>query len=148
MAIFLVAVALNYVWEVAQAPLYAGWKGWDNIWWHCFVASLGDGLLVWLIFGAGWAVFGRFDWYLYPNVAAFGLMLAAGLGIGVGVEWIAVDILDRWAYAPGMPIVPGLGIGLVPILQMLLLPPLIFHLVARWIGRKNIHDAARDIARG
>jgi len=31
--------------------------------------------------------------------------------------------------------VPGLGVGLVPVAQMLVLPPLIFRAVARWQGR-------------
>ena len=51
--IFIVAVALNYLWEVAQAPLYVGLEDWRSVWWHCFVAALGDGILVWLIFVVG-----------------------------------------------------------------------------------------------
>jgi len=34
-----------------------------------------------------------------------------------------------------MPLVSGLGIGLVPVLQMLVLPPLIFRVVAARHGR-------------
>ena len=146
MAMFLVAVAVNYVWELAQAPLYAGWTGWDNIWWHCFVASLGDGILVWIIFATGWAVFRRFDWIADPDARAIGVMLAAGLGIALAIEWLAVHILERWTYGPRMPVIPVIGIGLVPVLQMLLLPPLIFRIVAGWSGRKHARDRERRIA--
>src|SRR5438445_524792 len=45
-AIFVVAVLGNYPWELAQAPLYAGMESFRTVAWHCFVASLGDGLLV------------------------------------------------------------------------------------------------------
>jgi hypothetical protein len=130
--LFFIAVALNYVWEIAQAPLYAGMALWGNIWWHCFVASLGDGVLVCLIAAVGWAAFGRRGWYRHPGAQAYGVMLASGLGIGLGVELVAVHLLNRWAYAPGMPLIPGLGVGLVPVAQMLLLPPLIFRMAARW----------------
>ena len=43
--IFVIAVTLNYLWEVAQAPLYVGFEDWSLVWRHCFVAALGDGEL-------------------------------------------------------------------------------------------------------
>ena len=129
--IFIVAVALNYLWEVAQAPLYVGLGNWSSVWWHCFVAASGDGLLVWLIFVIGWIAFRRFDWYAHPNSRALAVMLMAGLLIGMGVEWLAIHKLGRWAYTVDMPLLPGLDIGLAPVMQMLLLPPLIFRIAAR-----------------
>lgn len=55
-AIFIVAVLCNYPWELAQSPLYVGMTQFRTIAWHCFKASLGDGLLVLIIFVVGWAV--------------------------------------------------------------------------------------------
>ena len=53
--VFIVAVLLNYLWELAQAPLYVGLGGYNTgMFWHCFVASLGDGIMVLLIVAAGW----------------------------------------------------------------------------------------------
>jgi hypothetical protein len=57
-------------------------------------------------------------------------MLTAGLVLAMLVEWVAVHRLGRWAYAERMPMVPGLGIGLVPIAQMIILPPIIFRMAA------------------
>jgi hypothetical protein len=57
-------------------------------------------------------------------------MLTTGLVIGIAIEWIAVHLLRRWMYTTRMPLVPGLAIGVVPIAQMLVLPPVIFRLVA------------------
>ncbi len=131
-SIFVVAAVFNYAWELAQSPLYVGMGSWDQVWWHCFVASLGDGLLVLLIFSAGWAIWQRQDWFAQPGVAGYTVMLLVGLGIGIGVEWIAVHIVGRWAYTERMPLVPGLGVGLLPILQMLILPPLIFWVATAW----------------
>jgi hypothetical protein len=134
LVVFIVAVALNYPWEVAQAPLYAGFANWSSVWWHCFVAALGDGILVWLIFVIGWITFRRFNWYAQPGSRALALMLLAGLFIGFGIEWVAINLLGRWAYTVDMPLLPGLDVGLVPVLQMLLLPPAIFRIAARWNG--------------
>jgi L-cystine uptake protein TcyP (sodium:dicarboxylate symporter family) len=61
-------------------------------------------------------------------------MLSAGLVIGIVVEWLAVHLLARWNYTDRMPIIPWIGIGWVPVLQMVVLPPLIFVFTA--IGRK------------
>ena len=133
--IFVVAVLANYLWELAQAPLYFGMESFRAVWWHCFVASLGDGLLVLGIFATGWVILRRHTWFVHPGVAGYGVMVAAGLVIGVTVEWVAVHIFARWMYTAWMPRVPGLAVGLVPVLQMLVLPPFIFHLVARWRGR-------------
>jgi hypothetical protein len=57
-------------------------------------------------------------------------MLIAGLAIAVTVELAAVHALGRWEYAARMPILPGLGVGLSPVAQMLVLPPIIFRVVA------------------
>lgn len=57
--IFMVAVLFNYPWELVQSPLYVGMEGFSAVWWHCSVASLGDGVLVLLIFAAGWVMLRR-----------------------------------------------------------------------------------------
>ena len=130
--LFIIAVTLNYFWEVAQAPLYLGFENWNSVWWHCFVAALGDGVLVCLIFLVGWITFRRFDWYAHPNSRTCTVMFVTGLVIGIGIEWVAVNMLGRWTYTVNMPLLSGLDVGLVPVLQMLLLPPVIFRIAARW----------------
>lgn len=107
------------------------------MWWHCFVASLGDGILVWIIYLVGWSAFRQSDWFIQPGGWHYSVMLAAGLIIGIVVEWIAVHSVNRWAYTALMPLIPGLAIGLVPVLQMLILPPVIFRIVAAWAQTQN-----------
>lgn len=141
-AIFAVAVPLNYVWEITQGFLYVGMDYGKDIWWHCLVASLGDGLLVWIIHLVGWGAFRSSDWFMLPNRGRYAVMLATGLAIGIAVEWVAVHLLHRWSYTDEMPLVPGFGIGLVPILQMLLLPPVIFAVAAKWGSRREARTRA------
>jgi hypothetical protein len=138
-ALFVVSVILNYFWEIGQGFLYVGMDSWENIWWHCFVASLGDGLVVWTIHAAGWSFFRRADWFMYPQLKSYGVMLITGLIIAVAVEWLAVHVLQRWTYTADMPVLPGANIGIAPLLQMLILPPLIFHIVARGL-KKTTHE--------
>lgn len=124
--VFTVAVALNFPWEMLQAPLYRMDTGRRPAWLHCFRASLGDGLLVLLILVAGAGILGGLDWFRRPGGRGYAWMLISGLCIAVAIEWTAVHMLERWSYRPAMPVLPGLGIGVVPIAQMMVLPPLIF----------------------
>jgi hypothetical protein len=136
-SIFVVAVLLNYPWELAQAPLYMGMEDYNaEVFWHCFVASLGDGIMVLLIVAAGWFTLRQPDWFVRPGFSGYVVMIAAGLLLAVLVEWMAVHKLERWAYAERMPKLPGLGVGLVPIAQMLILPPIIFRIVT-FIGSRK-----------
>lgn len=137
-ALFIVATSLNFPWEISQAFLFEGMDSTQALVWHCFVAALGDGVMVWLIYLVGWAAFGRTDWFVRPCRKQYGVMLGTGLVLAIAVEWVAVDQLQRWAYTGQMPMIPGLGIGLTPVLQMLFLPPLIFYAVGRWRGPKTL----------
>ena len=132
--IFVVAVLGNYPWELAQAPLYVGMGGVRTIWWHCFVASLGDGLMVLGIVAGGGVILRRPAWFVRPGVQGVIVMVVVGLVLGVTVEWVAVHVLQRWGYTARMPRLPGLDVGLVPVVQMLVLPPLIFRAVAKLQG--------------
>jgi hypothetical protein len=131
-AIFAVAVVVNFVWEMAQMLYYAGTGG-PGATWYCLLASLGDGLLVLLIFAAGWMALRRSSWYARPGVGGYLLMLTTGFVIGIVVEWVAVRVAGTWSYTPRMPLLPGTQTGLLPVAQMLVLPPLIFRLAAAWV---------------
>jgi hypothetical protein len=137
-SVFIVAVLLNYLWELAQAPLYVGLERYTAaVFWHCFVASLGDGFMVLLIVVAGRISLRRWDWFEHPGVPGYLVMFITGLTLAVLAESVAVHILGRWQYTVNMPTVPGLDVGLVPIAQMLLLPPLIFRTVALLASKRR-----------
>ncbi len=134
-ALWVVAVIVNYPWELAQSGLFAQTVDRGVPWWHCFVASLGDGVLVCVIYACGWAMFRRADWFKRPRPAQYALMLTSGGLIGVVVEWVAVHLAHRWSYTSAMPLLPVLYIGVVPVLQMLVLPLVVFRMVSTWPHR-------------
>lgn len=136
--IFVIAVVVNYAWEIAQVPFFVGLEyNWATLW-HCFVASLGDGIMLWIIYVVGLAVFRRKDWFADGSLSHYAVMLLTGLILSIAVEWIALEVLNRWAYNTKMPMIPVLDIGLMPVLQMLLLPPLIFSVVTRLERRHSV----------
>ena len=144
--IYVIAVAFNLVWELVQAPLYVGMGDFRKTWWVCLLASLGDGLLLLLIFAVGWLMLRQRDWFVRPGVRGYALMLATGLVIAVSIEFAAVYLMVRWEYTSRMPVVPGLGVGLTPVAQMLVLPPLIFHVVAVWCRRAAMNGRGGNVS--
>lgn len=112
---------LNLIWENLQMPLYTGYA-WHAIWGiNCVKASLGDIRIV-LVMYISVAVFrNKFDWFRnYSKVDIF-LFLVIGLFISIGFEKFAL-VTNRWQYSDLMPIIPFIYVGLVPVLQMLILP--------------------------
>lgn len=116
----------NLVWEAAHMPLYTLWNAAPVrrivlYGLHCTAGDVlvaGAALLIALFVLAtpGWPHTG------YRRVAAGAVVL--GLAYTGVSEWVNVRLVDRWAYAPTMPLVPGLGTGLTPLLQWLVLPPI------------------------
>lgn len=135
-ALLLVAFALNWLWEMMQMPTYREMAGrpWRETLKICTVATLGDVLITFAVFGVGalaagqlrWATTGR--WNVYATVALLGGACAAV------IEWRAL-ISGRWSYTERMPIVPILEVGLWPFLQLVLLIPATF-LVAAWWSKR------------
>ncbi|HZE72675.1 MAG TPA: hypothetical protein VE135_24455 [Pyrinomonadaceae bacterium] len=137
LVIYVIAVLLNYVWELAESPLYVGISHLRKIWWHCGIAAIGDAFLVLIIYTAGWLIFRNPSWFKKPGWRGYLLMLGAGLVISSGIEFVAVNIFSLWAYKRPMPLLPGFGVGLAPVAQMVVLPALTFHALAAWQERKS-----------
>jgi hypothetical protein len=128
LVIFAVSVVTNYVWELAQSPLFAAASHRGPIWLHCLIASFGDGLMVLMLFAIVSLAARRNDWFIHPTLSDYVVLAGAGAALAAFVEVAAVHLLRRWTYTDNMPVIPRLQIGLVPVLQMLVLPPLIFRI--------------------
>jgi hypothetical protein len=128
--LFAVAVAVNFVWEMAQSVLFAPMGGWMQATWRCVAASLGDGVMVLIIAATGWLWFRRADWMVRPGIAGYALMATAGIAIAVLVERHALAT-GRWAYTGRMPLLPVVRVGLVPVLQMAIVPAVVFRVAGR-----------------
>nr|WP_281721819.1 hypothetical protein [Nitrosomonas nitrosa] len=123
------AFALNWVWENAQAPLYKGYAGFSQDVWMCTVATLGDVAIVaviWLIVAFSWR---DPAWHRRCSLNQTLVAILLGVVIAIAIEYRALASA-RWDYDV-MPLIPFTGIGLVPILQMAILPSILFRLMDR-----------------
>lgn len=135
--VLLFAFLLNFPWEFLQVPFFRDMPAMDH--WEavrvCTQVTGGDALIA--LFGF-WVValcWRSRDWIRRPRAAQVGVFVLVGVLVTIGFEWHATVIAERWTYAEHMPVLPVLGTGLLPLMQWLVLPPLIVWLVYRQIGR-------------
>lgn len=122
--VFLVSVALFFVWEKLQMPYYIGMGYYDLAsWLMCFQAAIGDGVIVVAILAGGRLLFRDWRWPVRYTPARILFLLAAGFAVILVIEVTAI-IFDRWSYSEAMPVVTiaGYQVGLVAVAQMLLMP--------------------------
>ncbi len=133
------AFLLNYPWEFLQVPFFAGMASaphWDAVQ-FCTGATLGDAGIALISFWAVAAVAGSRAWILEPSAPHVLGFIAVGVGITVVAEWIATEVLHRWAYAERMPTLPVLGTGILPLLQWIVVPPLVVWFVRRHLAGRH-----------
>ena len=129
----LFAFLLNFVWEFLQVPFFQAMPDlahWDAVK-ICVFATLGDVGIALVAFWSVAAMSYARSWILSPSGQQVLAFVTVGVLITVVAEWLATDVLNRWAYATSMPTLPLLGIGLLPLLQWLILPPLVVWFVRR-----------------
>jgi amino acid transporter len=126
----------NLVWEVAQAPLYGGFISFSRNFFMCLIASIVDAVTILLIY-MGFAVYYRdLKWLVRFNWKDVVLVMAVGFLIAVIYEKWALAV-EQWSYGSQMPMVPATDIALLPVLQMMLLPPLTFYLTKMIVERNR-----------
>jgi len=124
-AAFAIAFVLNVVWENAHMPLYKNFSGASSSL-QRFIRSLSDSFkdsLIILTFYAipGLAIMTSMQWPWHASLYQHFLLMFLGAVLAITVELHAVKT-GRWQYTDRMPLIPGLNVGLSPLLQMMLLP--------------------------
>ena len=128
-----VSAGLHLGWEMLQLPLYTIWRTGSSgeIAFALIHCTAGDLMIASLTLLIALLAFGRRAW---PAVASRPVILATialGAGYTVYSEWLNTTVRKSWAYADMMPLVPGLGTGLSPLLQWLVVPAIAFAVAVR-----------------
>ncbi|MEA2081028.1 MAG: hypothetical protein U9P00_14465 [Pseudomonadota bacterium] len=126
-----VALPLELLWEIAQFPLYTVWhqNDWSYILYGLAHCTLGDLLILLVIYELISAVQRDRHWYRHSALSGGVLFTVAGLGYTIYSEITHVRIKGTWGYTELMPIVPLIEIGGMPFLQWLLMPPVLLWLM-------------------
>lgn len=122
--------SLNLAWEAGQTPLYEdadrglAYLAWTRL--HC---TAGDVLI---LLGAFWLTslaFRSRRWFVRSGLLAPGLFVVLGLAYTAWSEWANTSLHDGWQYRSQMPTL--FEIGLAPLLQWLVIPPILVLLLRR-----------------
>jgi hypothetical protein len=134
--VFLWSIALNYIWEVGQIPLFEGFASASFLTavWHCAWYTLGDACIVMTLYALGAWVHRFWGWGLRPRWRDGLWLPLAGILVALGMERLALAV-GRWAYNSDMPLLPVVEVGLLPVAQMALLPLLSVVLASRFVLR-------------
>ncbi len=127
----MIGLPLSLLWEVAQFPLYTVWhqNDWGYILYGLAHCTLGDLLILLSIYELV-ALLNRNRRWVESNILFNGLLFTlTGLGYTIYSEITNVRIKGTWGYTELMPIVPVVGIGGMPFLQWLLVPPILLGLM-------------------
>jgi hypothetical protein len=138
---YLVVTAIaNLFWETAHLPLYTIWTDGtlrENVFavLHC---TGGDVLIALSAWAFAVLLAGRPGWPVEAAGRVAVLTVMAGFAYTVYSEWLHTAVRQSWTYSPWMPVIPGLGTGLSPALQWLVIPSLALWMAGRDVGRRAI----------
>lgn len=122
-----ISFGLNWIWEMVQMFAYIPEAGnyWTKSFVFCTLASVGDAIVT-------VAIYVFLNSLIKPNGAKFylGASVLGALG-AVGFEWLAL-YFGLWSYGEQMIVLPVLGVGLLPFVQLTLLVPLAIWMTSKF----------------
>lgn len=107
--IFIYSLVLNIVWEFLHSVLYTSYMGKTITGFILVRAAVWDAVIITLVCIP-------FLWFSSLQKRSW-LLIPIGIVIAIAIEYYALHT-GRWTYAPSMPIIPLLNMGLTPILQL------------------------------
>ena len=137
------ALLLSLPWEFGQMWLYVDSAEMSHLQGIriCMAATAGDAVIMLIAFGVVALAARSPAWVRVPTIRQVSSFVAIGLVVTIAVEIVATRSNGQfsWRYAPAMPVTPLFGVGLVPLLMWVVVPPLVLWFVRRQIaGSMNL----------
>ncbi len=126
---------LNFAWEVLQTPFFYDIidkiKTVVRYRFHC---TLGDVMISLAGFWFVALILRSRNWFLNPTKKKLLLFVAFGVSYTIFSEIKNVSLNKLWAYSDFMPVVPYIDVGIVPLIQWIIIPPLLVFIVRRQLS--------------
>ncbi|HBI33774.1 MAG TPA: hypothetical protein DEA43_03110 [Candidatus Moranbacteria bacterium] len=137
-AIYLiVAFVFNFIWEMSQVALYKlHFNGVLDLILVHLRATIGDVIILLVIYALISLILKDTRWILKNKILPLVLTSILGFIFAVVIEKYAL-LTWRWGYSELMPIVPFVGVGLSPVLQLTILAPLVSFVTRKLFGKSN-----------
>ena len=121
---FVLAIPAHLAWESVQLPLYTIWyeDTPGKIAFAVIHCTGGDAMITSLSLMGALLLFGNRRWPEEHYIAVAAPAVLAGVAYTIFSEWHNTEVRGSWAYSNLMPTLPGIGTGLSPFLQWLVIP--------------------------
>ena len=118
------AFVLNLAWEIGHVRFYTIWTEAEapqiaQAVLHC---SLGDVVIALAAYALAGILLRRTEWPVSRPWSGSAIVMAAAVAFTAWSEWYNVYRAGNWGYAESMPMM--FGIGLSPLLQWMIVPPM------------------------
>ncbi len=135
MYVLIISMLLNSVWELAHSPFYYEHQyDWQHIS-ICLLASLADTVMVFILLFLFGLIYKDIFWIRNLSTGRVAILLLVGaIGAIIGEMWHISR--GDWLYADSMPLIPIIGVGILPVLQFTILPLIIF-IVSRKLSNRR-----------
>lgn len=132
---FAFSVPAHFIWEIVQLPLYTIWNEapLGQIIFAVVHCTGGDALIAAVSLLGALLLFGDPRWPTERFTAVAAMTVLAGVAYTIFSEWHNTEVRNSWAYSSLMPTLPGIGTGLSPFLQWLVIPSAAFW----WTRRRH-----------
>lgn len=144
-ALGLFSLLLNVVWEFFAISFYDTPPqaiGGNAMVASCLLAAIGDVGITLASYAAA-SVTSTRRWIARSSITAFTTYVASGLFLTIIFEYVNVYVLHRWSYRSDMP--TFMGIGVMPLFQWLVLPPIVLSLTRRHLARAQTMQPPQEI---
>ncbi len=131
--LLILSFPMHFTWEFLQAPLFRTMQDATHIEGIriCLQATLGDMVIALTAFWLASCVAGTRRWSTWPDRRTLTTWLSTGLGVTILLEYYSTEIAGRWAYGASMPRLPGIGTGIAPLVQWIVVPVLVLWYLRR-----------------
>jgi hypothetical protein len=121
------------IWEILQSPFYTDTftESWHQVVYNRIHCAIGD---LMILLGAFWfaaLIWGR-AWIAKKEVLPVVALLAVAVIFTIVSEYRNVHLAQNWAYSEWMPTIGG--IGLFPVVQWIVIPFVIVHILRQRTG--------------
>ena len=129
------AFLLNFVWEVLQTPFFVDISTEiTTIIWYRFHCTLGDVMISLAGFWFVALILRSRSWSLNLTKKKLLLFVAFGVSYTIFSEIKNVSFNKLWGYSDLMPVIPYIEVGIVPLIQWIIVPPLLVFIVRKQLS--------------
>jgi len=133
------ALPLETLWEIVQLPLYSVWREhtWGYILYGVAHCTIGDLLILLACFELVALLNRDRRWYCTHSTFNAVFFTLAGATYTTYSEIVNTGLAGSWDYTEFMPMVPALNIGGAPLLQWIVIPPVLLWLMRRTTAKTS-----------